>query len=386
MLTLLASSSLALAGPPPSNPSYAVQVGAYTSIRKAAVIRAVLENLGPARVEKLTGDNGEPLYRVLVGAFPDIGTAERFAKESRLKALFPKLWLNPVSLDTPPPRGPARTIPVEELEQDPYRVDMNLHCEDGKRHGLYQAILHPEDKSIDNTVALAVHWNCIPNSPENWLARDQERNPSHWSLAPLMGFGSLSNTGAAAGSVEASDFAYGIQAALFRSFGGMGPTLEYRLLNHRYSAQGSLAGPTFVVEHRLLVGARLPFLRRFEAEPLLGFSNRNFLLGSVASNRVFEGLLIPEMAVRGRVRLIELHDRGYIDFTGGFHYLFSTGSGALDAKPGSRLSFAIRARHFFPDTWGTDWFAEYGSLSQGVGVVAQAESLLAVGVSFMLIW
>jgi hypothetical protein len=360
--------------------TYAVQIGAYTNLRKAAIIRDVVANLGPARVDKLTGDYGAILYRVLVGSFNSIEAAEQFAHDSRLKKLFPELWMNPVSL--PSPNGKSEEVSKEDLKKDPHYLDMTLNCEAGKKWGQHRMVLLPEDKTVDNEMALTVHWNCIPNTPENWLARDTERNPSHWSIAPLAGFGGLSTTDPT-GERNAFNFSYGLQLAAFKSFGGMGPVAEYRVLNHRYTGATGMTKPMFVFENRLLVGARLPYKHWFEIEPLFGFMNHQFMQTPTPTTIRIESALVPQAALKFRYRLVEMTERAFIDFAGAYHHLFATETDTLDVRVGSLITFALRARHFFPQGWGADWFAEYSLTSQKANTVEQTESRFLIGLTLM---
>src|SRR5690606_36049492 len=103
---------------------YTVQVGAYPTLKQAAYLRAVVENLGPVRVEKA----GET-YRVLLGRFGDEAEAEKFVTKYRLKQLFPNLWVDVISSDiSGGPGNGANEIPLAEQEKDTRTVNVDLYC------------------------------------------------------------------------------------------------------------------------------------------------------------------------------------------------------------------------------------------------------------------
>lgn len=374
----------------PGRRDYGVQIGAYTSIRKAAIVKSIVENLAPARVDRILGDGGgdsrETLYRVVVGRFKTMHEAERFARESRLKRLFPKLWMNPVSLEAEPPIKPGHKVSDEELGVDPYHVEMALHCQDNKRHGTYRALLQPEPETKGSEVQLEVNWNCIPDPKENWRAAEAERNPTYFQLAPVASLGSLSTTNTVTGDLLKSTFSYGILVSAFKSLGGVGPTMEYRLLNRRYEGlAGGLNAIQFAFEHRAQVGMRLPFGHRFEIEPHFGFYTQLFHDGTSPATAAISQAWVPHAGGKARLHLIHIRDRAGVSLTAGYSFLFPTNWSGFNVNTGMEIMAQLRARNFFPSWWGTDWFMEYRYLNQGAGnTTSQIESQFVMGVSLLI--
>jgi hypothetical protein len=319
---------------------------------------------------------------VLLGEFKDINKAEAFVREHRLKKLFPNLWLNPISLDVPPPLGPPQAIPDSELEKDSYHLAVTLNCEADKRYGREDFYFRPDEPGAGQEINVALNWSCNPKKgPSNWREKDIERNPTQISFAPVVALGSLSTEDSTTSNPSASEFAYGATLGAFKNFDGPGPWLEVRLLNRRFSGQPAFPSPVFALEHRILVGGRLPFSHRLSVGLSFGYGTRNFLLGSSSTNLVFENVFAPQFGLRARYVLFELSERAFIDLSGAYSTIMAVKKESVESQTGSTLSFTIRARHFFPSDWGVDWFTEYSSTSQATSRSKQSESKLIVGIT-----
>jgi hypothetical protein len=376
-----------------------VQLGTYPTLREASYLRSVVQNLGPTRVEQKDG-----AYRVLLGRFGDPGQAEAFVKEHRLRKLFPGLWVDVLSSDiSGGPGNGAVEIPLTEQEKDLRFLQIDLHC--GKdaegierKTGRYTAQFVPEPGQTGPAPSMEIHWSCAtasaaPAQPQpvpvddkaaEWAAKDRERNPSFVGIAPMAAMGSFSATGGTLGALSLTHFSYGFQLSAFKSFGGIGPIAEYRLINARYGGGTGVATPFFSLQHDARVGVRLPFAHRFEIEPMGGFASQAFLLGTSLSDASFKSIWTPLVAGRVRLRLFELSNRASIDLTGGYAYFLPGTNADVAATSGSVIMGQLRARHFTTDSWGADWFFEFNSISRGATGLTQGENLFKVGVSFLI--
>lgn len=367
--------------PIPAKKTYSIQLGTYTNLKKAVAVKEIIQNVILAQVQRIKTDKNTSLYRVLAGTFATIQKADDFARSHRLKDLFKDVWMDPIAVETPMAEGEILT--AEQLEQDPFYLHLDLHCEKGKKYGTYKAELQPSEADPNRNIDVKVEWNCIPLSTERWAARDEERNPSHLFLSPMFGLGSNTNTGSSIGSVNASDFSYGFDFGGFKSFGGMGPTFEYRLLNHRYAAQAPAPAALFVLSHRFLVGARLPISHRFEFQPLFGFFTENFAQGTTLGSLTYASQLLAQAGVRMTWHLFNLDDRSSLNAVGGVHYLFPATTSTLTVQSGLEWTIKLQSEHFNPDGWGADWFMEYTNHSQNASTFQQADTMFMFGVSIL---
>jgi hypothetical protein len=366
--------------------TYAIQVGAYSTLKKAAVVRGILQNVAPSQVERIKGDQDETLYRILVGNFPSIKKAEEFAQDHRLKDLFHDVWTNALTLEAPTPESGREIVSQTELDQDPYYLQFSLYCDKGRFHGKYNTEIKPDPQGNNHDLEIKLNWNCIPDPYEKFAARDERRNPSHLFIAPLVGLGSVTAVDSLVGTGSQSDFSYGFEVGGFKSFGGIGPTLEYRFLDHRYSLALGGTQTQFVTTHRVLVGARLPLSHRFEFQPLFGFYTENFYQGASVSTAIFSSSLLAQAAIRATIHLIEVEDRAWLNLTGGFHYLFPTTTATAVIQSGFEWTGKIQSRTFFNDNegGGIDWFVEYSSRTQNTATLTQSESLFLIGVTALI--
>lgn len=384
-------------GPDPSAPArkqhrvYFVQLGAYSTLREAAFLRRAVQNLGPVRVERVGNT-----YRVLLGRFGDAEAAEKFVADHRLRSLFPALWIDVLTTDiSGGPGNGAAEIPLAEQEKETQTVNVDLYCGasaegegDGKprRRGRYVAQFTQENGQPPANPAMEIRWSCATGNREadDWREKDKERNPSFVGVAPVTAMGSFSNTGGTLGDLGLTHFSYGLQLSAFKTLGGIGPLLEYRLINARYSGGSGNPTPIFNLQHSILVGARLPFAHRFEIEPMAGFVNQPFMTGSSIADATFKNVWTPQLGGRVRARVFELSNRASIDLTVGYgHYLSASGADAA-SEGGSLITGQLRARHFSSDTWGADWFFEFNSIARNGDGFSQSESLFRFGVTFLL--
>jgi hypothetical protein len=363
--------------PSSSDKTFSIQVGAFNSLRKSAVIRSLLKNLGEVKVERIHTDENQSLYRVLLGNFKSTDEANEFAKSHQLSKLFEGVWINSVEIT----KSESEIIPPETLDQDPYVVHIQLYCEEKKKYGDYFAELQPDEKDSQRNVELKLSWNCIPNLSERWLAKDEERSPSHFFVTPLFGLGNVNASDSSWGSLNRFDLSYGVELGAFKSLGGMGPTFEYRILNHRLSGDSQVAAPEFKLTHRALLGARLPLSHRLEFQPLFGLFTSNFIEGTSISQLQMDQTLLSQLGFRATWHLLELTDRTWFNVTAGFSHLFGSTQDSLTIQSGTEVSLKFQARHFFRNDWGIDWFFEYFNHSQGTSSLQQSNSLVLVGVS-----
>lgn len=356
---------------------YSVQVGAYQSIRRAKIVRSILGNLAPAEIHALTTDENQKVYRVLVGRFKTSKEAKEFIEQNRFHKFFPDLWVNAVRIDSA-----SRAIAsvgadgTSTDDVDPYKLNMNLHCEKNRKVGQYQAQFTPEAGEKRAALEVDVNWACYPDAPVNYRALEQELRPSYAFISPLTAFGTLSGTNAS-GSFSRFGFGYGARVGLFKNFGPVGPVVEYRLLNQRYSAQGIL---DFVWKHQVSAGVRLPVAKRLLIEPTMALSSQHFLTGTEYVSK-----FLPQIGMQGVFTLLEPKPKSMLDVMGGFHYLFPTSSETLSMNQGLKFSAALRARHYSGGYWGGDWYVEYAYQTRDGATLEQAESALTVGVSFLIL-
>jgi hypothetical protein len=362
--------------------SYSIQIGAFTQLKKAAIIRAILENIGPTRVEKIQSERKDPLYRVLIGDFKTIEEAEKFSKQNRLERLFKGMWFNPVTVSNTATVATAEVMTADDLDQDPQLVHVHLYCEDKKKYGDYRVEL-PNQKGASEDLSLKVNWSCQPVQKTSFAEKDRLRSPSHFFISPLFGAGSLSAKEASTfGNIDRTDFAYGAEVGAFKSFGGLGPTFEYRFLNHRFSGGNTEApSPQFTFTHRALVGARLPLSHRFEFQPLFGFFTGALVQGPTASEVQFQNPILGQLGLRFTWHLMELSERTWLNLIFGYSHLLGSDSISFATSSGNEWNVKFQTRHFFPSDWGVDWFFEYTSRSQGTPTLDQSSSLIVLGIS-----
>lgn len=360
---------------------FTVQVGAYNSLRKAALLRSLLKEIGPVQVERIHSEKYESIYRVLVGEFDTEEQARRYLEAHHFKDLFKNVWINAISLGGSDPDHPNEIIPEDTLEQDPYVVNVNLQCTNGRKYGTFKTELKPDEKDIQKDVDLKVQWNCISDIRERWLAKDELRSPSHVGLSALVGMGSLDLNDTTLGALSRSDFAYGLDFKAFRSFGGIGPTFEYRLINHRYTGSAAAISPQFFMTHRFLVGARLPISHRFEFQPTFGYFTHGFLQGATANSAVVVDPFLSQVGIRFIYHFLELEDRTWFDLIGGYNYILPSSSALFTVNSGYDWSAKIQTSHFNRDNWGLNWFFEYSSRSITTPGFTQGDSLFLLGVS-----
>lgn len=365
---------------------YYIQVGAFPTLRQASYLRSVIQNLGPSRVEK-TGQT----YRVLLGQFGDAEKAEAFIQETRLRTLFPALWVDILTSDIADGPGNGVTeVPLTEQEKDTRTINVGLYCGSegpkAERRGSYLAQFTPDPGQADATPSMEIKWSCINSAQvlDDWAQKNRERNPSYLGVAPLIAMGSLSQSGGALGELGLSHFSYGLQLSAFKSLGGIGPVLEYRLINARYSGGSGTPTPIFDLQQSAMAGVRLPFAHRFEAEPLAGFVTQSFLQGTTLGDASFKSIWTPHISGRLRLRVIEFTDRASLDLSGGFGYFVPATNSEIDGASGSVVTGQFRLRHFSNEGWGSDWFVEYNSYVRSSNGATQGESMLRIGVSFLL--
>jgi hypothetical protein len=372
---------------------FSLQLGSYTSVRLAGFLRKTVSTLAPARIDQIELPNGGGMvYRVLLGTFDNVREAEEFATENRLYKLFPKLWIDPVQVDAskaPKPGSEFERVPDDVPDQDPYTLKVDLHCAEGGKYGEYLARFSPNDEHAKGRIDVDLHWNCGPGDGTDWSMKDLERNPSYLGFTAFAGSGSLSAESATAGSLSRSIFAYGIQLSAFRSFRGVGPTLEYRLTNSRFSGDGVLPSPLFDIDHRFFAGARLPFAHRFELEPQLGLAQTRFFSGATPDEAAFHKVFVPQVGARVRARVLEITGRASIDLAAGYRLILPTTDSVVSSSTGSNLHFQVRARHFAPSHWGGDWYMELERTSVGTRdaqALTQGETRFSVGATFLGLW
>ncbi len=364
-----------------SNKEITIQIGTYNTLRKAATLRSILKEIGTIQVERIQSENKETLYRVLVGDFKTVEDANQFIKNYRLRDLFKDVWVNTIMIDT---LNTQSIVSTDTLEKDPFFIQVNLACENGQHYGTLKTELHPDEKNSSRDVDLNVNWNCIANPTERWQAKDEKRSPTHLFIGALLGAGSLGMTDNTLGTTSRTDFSYGFQLGGFRSFGGTGPTFEYRLVNHRYNGSADTQSPQFFMAHRFLVGARLPVSHRLEFQPLLGFYTQSFLQGASDSVATLVDPLLSQVAIRTTLHLIELDQQAWFDLVASFHYLFPGTTPLFTLSSGYEYNLKIQTSSFFPDRLGINWFFEYSTKSLPSTTFTQNDTLFLLGITALI--
>jgi hypothetical protein len=361
--------------------TFTVQVGAYSKLRKAAAVRAILEAIGTAKVEKIHGEKDEVLYRVLIGTFATAQKAQDFINSHHIRDVFKGVWVNIIDLESPPQESGEELVPDSEVDNDPYSLQVNLYCEQNKRYGQYKWDLKPDPKNPNHDVDIKINWNCIPDPYDKWAAKDEYRNPSHIWIAPLFGIGSISANDSSAGSASRFDLAYGADIGAFKSFGGIGPTVEYRILNHSLSLNAGGSPSQSVLTHRALLGFRLPISHRFEFQPLFGFYTEYLYSGATGT---FTDPLLLQAGARVTWHILELENRAWFNLIFGYHYLLPSTTNTFTVSSGSEWNVRLQSRAFFQDSGGIDWFLEYSSRAQSTPTLQQTDSLMLLGISALI--
>jgi hypothetical protein len=283
--------------------------------------------------------------------------------------------------------------PVAAAPTGPRTLSLHLYCgaetdTDKKplKRGTITTSFEPVEGAPPASPSLEIHWSCLtdPKPVENWAERERERNPSFVGVAPTVAMGSFSTTGGTLGDDSLTYFGYGAQFSAFRTISGYGPVAEYRLTNARYSGGSASRGPVMDLQHSALVGVRLPFFHRLEVEPLFGFASQPFLTGSTMGEAQFAHVWTPQIGGRIRVRAIEMSERASIDLGLGYGHFLSAQNADVSSTGGSAITGQMRVRQFSSDTWGSDWFVEYSTVSRGTESLTQGESVIRVGVSFLI--
>ena len=365
---------------PPGEKVIMIQIGAFQSARKAAWAAALLEGIGPSRVERIPGESKSTIYRVLVGDFRTLEEARTFVNETKLKALFPSLWINAVQLENQeiPSEPPTRA----ELARDPYFIQLNLHCDEGRKAGETTTLLQPESDAAK--VEYKVSWSCIPDTYSATARADMENHPNHWSLAPQFGIGSLSTTNPATGNLNRSTLAYGASASYHRNWGGIGAFIELRALASAYSGDVPATGTRdMLIDSELQLGGRIVLTPRLELEPWFGGMTTHYLLGTAPADVHFEEYFQYAAGLRATWALVHLSERGSIDLTGGIGTVLPLNTGTLNIPTALAWNAGLSVHRFFNPKWSSLWSLRYESISQsvtqGATSMTQAESRFVLG-------
>ncbi len=360
--------------------SIMIQIGAFQSARKAAWAAALLEGIGPARVERIQGESKSTIYRVLVGNFQTMEEAKRFVAETRLKAIFPSLWINAVQLENQ--EIPSEPPTPAELARDPYFIQLNLHCDEGRKAGETTTLLQPESDAAK--VEYKISWSCIPDTYSAAARADMENHPSRWSLIPQFAIGSLSTSQGAAGNLNRSVLAYGAAASYHRNWGGLGAFIELRALASAYTGDVPTTGTRdMLIDSALELGGRIVLTPRLVLEPWFGGRTTHYLLGTTPSDVHFEEFFQFASGLRGHWALFQLSDRGSVDLTGGIGTLLPLNTGTLNIPTSLLWSAGISVHRFFNPKWSSLWSLRYESIAQSItqssASMTQAESRLFLG-------
>lgn len=356
---------------------FTIQVGTYQSVRRAQILRSTLENISPARIDEIEGDQGQPMYRVVVGKFPTAKEAKEFSDRHFFPKLFPRVWVHPVA----DPKGyvVATSEANTKLLDDPYLVQVNLHCQDGRRRGTHLTTLRPEPELRGSEVELAVNWNCYLDAPENWKKREDAIRPSHFFIAPQMGFGTLKG----ALDQQRSDFNYGGEVGLFRNFGAAGTGFAYRLLNRRFTASGDILD--FALDHRVRGWVSMNISERLALVPEFEFQRRPLLVSNEAATGVeYAYRYLTAATLRADFQLFQIGERGRTYVSPKLQIIGGSDQDGLRIENGTAWGVELRTRSFFQEHVAGDWFVNYSSLTQNTSRGNQAETMVTIG--FSVLW
>ncbi len=356
---------------------FTVQVGTYQSIRRAQILRSTLENIGPSRIDEIQGDHGEPMYRVLVGKFKSSQEAREFSDRHFFPKLFPRVWVHPVA-DMSGVTSSSSDLNTKLLD-DPYLVQVNLHCQDGRRRGTQMTTIRPEPELRGSEVDIAVNWNCYLDAPESFHKRDEELRPSHVFLTPELQTGTLKG----AQDSQRSEFSYGGEIGAFRNFGAFGAGLGYRLLNRRFTGTPDLLD--FALDNTLRTWVSIHFRENFSITPEFEFRKRPMLITGLTSGALeYYSTILPAVSLRADIELLNIGERTRIYLTPRYQLIGTSTSDGITISTGTSWYVELRTHSAFQERVAGEWFARYGAISQPTSAGNQSETQFTFG--FSILW
>ena len=363
-------------------PKVYIQLGAFDSEEKAKAVLGVLSHLGPIQLREWPKtQEGEHLYRVLVGPFESEGEAEAYVVERHLRALFPEVWIRVLELDSRyrEIRFDEAAVPNPIQRRKPYTLELNLFChEDRERKGKYVTQLSPEATDEEGKMEVTVNWDCAPDVPINGQYTGGGLEPSYFSLTPLAGYSALSGNYNGT-KVSPSGLLYGAQVTGFKNFDGIGAGVEYRFLKRGNNSIYLDGSSTF--EHRAHSFIRFKLWKYGAFETNIGFLQNRFVSGVNAGSGTFTQRFLPEVGFRLRQAILRF-DRGVgLELGGGWNYIFSAQSNGSQIFTGQSFVGELRSRFYYTRKLASDWFFEFEYEKQNATSLIQSEMSFVFGFS-----